>query len=104
MTEHERKQATWDRMSPEAKNMVLNIDPDFTPDKLPTPVIIDDDELSLLVKYISEYHERINKEYKNRYSDGEWHCITLLEGECYALDNIMKKIKELKIIVPNEVQ
>lgn len=40
MTEQER---TWDRMSPEAKNMILNIDPNFTPDKLPTPVKNDSD-------------------------------------------------------------
>lgn len=39
MTEQEQIQQRWDRMSPEAKNMVLNIDPNFTPDKLPTPVI-----------------------------------------------------------------
>ena len=45
MTEHERKQAAWDRMSPEAKSMVLNIDPNFTPDKLPTPVITNYDFL-----------------------------------------------------------
>jgi hypothetical protein len=36
MDDQERNQQTWDRMSPEAKNMVLNIEPSFTPDKLPT--------------------------------------------------------------------
>lgn len=38
MKEEDNKQQTWDNLSPEVKNMILNIDPDFTPDKLPTPV------------------------------------------------------------------
>ena len=38
MTEQERKQRMWDNLSPEARNMVLQVDPDFTPEKFPTPV------------------------------------------------------------------
>jgi len=103
MTELENKQKTWDNMSPEARNMVLNIDPTFTPDKLPTPVI-DDDELTLLVQYISEYHDKVSKQCRERNSDGEWHCVGMIDGECYALDNIMKYIKDRQIIVKGVYQ
>lgn len=59
MTEHEIKQKMWDDMTPEARNMVLNIDPNFTPDKLPTPVIDDLDENEHIVYLLNDIKRSI---------------------------------------------
>lgn len=67
MTEQKRKQSAWGRMSPEAKNMVLNIDPNFTPDKLPTPVKEENTDI-----YLDSVEEgyRANYIYRSTYKDG----------------------------------
>lgn len=58
----------------------------------------DNSKLMALVKYIFEYGEKVKQKCIDRDSDGKFHSIGMMDGESFALDNIMNKIKELEII------
>lgn len=63
--------------------------------KLPTKDT-SNDKFSRLVRFITEYHDKIQDEVSELRSDGEWHTVGLLDGEDFALGKIMKKIAEIK--------
>lgn len=83
MDDQERNQQTWDRMSPEAKNMVLNIDPNFTPDKLPTPV--NEENTDTYLDSVEGY--RADYIYRSTYKEGV--LVSKQLTECIPHEGIM---------------
>lgn len=66
MDDQERNQQTWDMMSPEAKNMAINIDPNFTPDKLPK--LFKEENTDTFLDSVEGY--RADYIYRSIYKDG----------------------------------